>query len=113
LCVGPRISPDTYEHASRTVELKTPETFVGMVSSYNANTYRGRVFIPTEGRPIPFELAETVRNRKHVSEITTSLRTNALDRSNSQGRIELKAFRRESSMGRLKSLWVVELQDVI
>ena len=111
--VGPRLTPETYEHAKRTVELKTPELFIGMVSSYNANTYKGRIFIPEEGRPIPFELSDTVRNRAVVKEVTGSLSQNALSRSNSQGRIGLKAFRRESSSGRLKSLYVIEIQDII
>lgn len=111
--VGPRLSPETYEHAKRTVEFKTPDLFVGMVSSYNANTFKGRIFIPEQGRPIPFELSDVVRNRNVIKEVTGSLSQNALSRSNSQGRIGLKAFRRESSSGRLKSSYVIEVQDII
>lgn len=111
--VGPRLSPETFEHANRTVDIKTPEEFVGKVSSYNSNTFKGRIFLPEFGRPVPFELAEIIRGRSTVTDVTTSLRTNAISRSNSNADVWFKAFRRESSQGRLKSLYVIELSNVL
>lgn len=111
--VGLELSPETYAYASHTNEIKFPITLTGMISSYNSNTYKGRVFLPSEGRPVPFELADTIRNRGTIERITSSLAANALDRRNWVGQIGIKAFRRESATGRLKSIWIVEIQDDI
>ena len=45
----------------------------GFVSSYNSNTFKGRVYVPVEERPIPFELAETVRDQACIQLIVDSL----------------------------------------
>jgi hypothetical protein len=112
--VGLDLTPETYAYASRTNEIKLPISLAGMVSSYNSNTYKGRIFLPSEGRPIPFELAEDIRGRRAVQLIMASLTENALDRRrNSAGEIGIKAFRRESVTGRLKSIWIIEVAEHI
>jgi hypothetical protein len=50
----------------------------GFVSSYNSNTYKGRIYVPEEERPISFELAEYVRGEAAIQLIVDSLRANAL-----------------------------------
>jgi hypothetical protein len=107
--IGPAFTPETYEHAVRTVKLKRPEQMIGYVSSYNSNTYKGRIFLPELERPIPFELADENRGRAAVRKITASLSINAVNRSDQQALVTLTAFRHESSQGRLKSLWVTEV----
>ncbi len=109
--VGLKLTADTYAHASETNQLKIPVEYIGMASSYNSNTFKGRIFIPEEGRPIPFELSEMTRSRSHIERITSSLSANALDRNNWVGEIAITAFRRESASGRLKSLWIVNTAD--
>ena len=110
--VGPTLTPETYEHATRTRKLTTAEEFDGIVSSYNSNTFKGRIFLLDARRPVPFELAEKARDEQTIRLITGSLRTNAIDRlrarRNYSADVTLKAFRHESSTGRLKSLFVVE-----
>lgn len=105
--VGPVLTRETYDHANVTVKLDTPEEFEGAISSYNSNTYKGRMFVEEEGRPIPFELAEECRYNDALKMIVDSLGISTLDRRNSRASIAVKAFRRLSSTGRLKSLWVV------
>jgi hypothetical protein len=68
---------DTFEYMDVTREEDFPENFVGRVSSYNINTYKGRIFIPKEGRPIPFELSDSARNSRVISLVTRSLADNA------------------------------------
>jgi len=50
----------------------------GFVSSYNSNTYKGRIYDPAEERPISFELADQVRGEENIQLIVDSLRANAL-----------------------------------
>jgi hypothetical protein len=108
--VGPRLNSETYEYVTRTIEVKSPETFLGVISSYNSNTYRGRAFLPELQRPIPFELSPEARSKSFVKQVTESLSINATDRSNVSAQINLRAFRRESAKGRLKALWVIDVQ---
>jgi hypothetical protein len=111
--IGPRLSAETYEYATRTREIEVPQNFEGMVSSYNSNTFKGRIYIPDEGRPIPFELSESTRAREDIDKIASSLRANALDRRNWVGEIGVRGFRRVSSSGRLKSLYIVQVEDSV
>lgn len=107
--IGPALTPETYEHAVRTVKLTKPEEVKGLISSYNSNTYKGRIFVPDLERPIPFELAEQNRTKRAVKRITESLSINAINRNDEAGLISVTAFRHESSKGRLKSLWITEV----
>jgi len=50
----------------------------GYVSSYNSNTFKGRIYVPKEERPISFELSEAVRGEASIQLIVDSLRANAL-----------------------------------
>ncbi|MEW8696017.1 MAG: hypothetical protein AB2548_11380 [Candidatus Thiodiazotropha sp.] len=50
----------------------------GHVSSYNSNTFKGRIYVPEEERPIAFELSEAVRGESSIQLIVDSLRANAL-----------------------------------
>lgn len=50
----------------------------GFVSSYNSNTYKGRIYVPVEERPISFELADHVRGEASIQLIVDSLWANAL-----------------------------------
>lgn len=100
---------ETYEHVAYTREEETPETFVGRISSYNINTYKGRVYLNSEGRPVPFELGDVARGPRSVSLITNSLVSNARDRKSGEGEVSLKAYRRVSTSGKLKGLFVINV----
>lgn len=113
---GPALTPETYEHATETKKLKKAEQIEGIISSYNSNTYKGRIYLPDARRPVPFELGDQARDANAIGLITGSLRTNAIDRvrarRNYVADVGFKAFRHESSTGRLKSLFVVEVWGV-
>lgn len=100
---------DTYNHMRFTVTESNSVTVFGRVSSYNINTYKGRVFLPEEKRPIPFILGETAKNRLMIGLITNSLTVNARDRSRPDGNISCIAYRNKSRTGRLKSLIIIEV----
>lgn len=108
--VGPIFSPETFEHIDTTIENPDIEEHEGVISSYNINTYRGRIYLIDEERPIPFELSDNNRNNYTVGLVADSLKVNALDRFNFDSRVVVKGFRRESSAGRLKSLWITDVE---
>ncbi len=101
----------TFEYMSETYTSEDVDEFCGVISSYNVNTFKGRLYVPNERRTLPFELSEEARSRAEVDRITTSLRNNARTqgaaRQNTQPDVCLKGFRNESSSGRLKRIFAV------
>jgi len=109
--IGPNMTEFSYEYISRTVRGENIVAHEGLVSSYNVNTFKGRIFLPDEQRPIPFELDEVARTRSNIHLVTSSLRTNASSRGLSDGLITLHGIRLESSTGRLKALIVQHISS--
>jgi hypothetical protein len=72
MMVGPLMSPITYEYVKQTIHDNDVIDISGYVTSYNVNTYKGRIFSIEEDRPIPFELNESSRGRRNVGIITSS-----------------------------------------
>jgi hypothetical protein len=114
--VGPRsgvlqgfFDTRTFEYIARTIRSEDLEDFVGSVSSYNMNTFKGRIYIESMQRTIPFELAETARNAQSQSLIAGSLYENTVRSGVFANRVLLRGFRNESVNGRLKSIYVVEV----
>jgi hypothetical protein len=102
------LDADTFDYVNLTMQVEQPITNTGRVSSYNINTYKGRIFLSTESRPIPFDLAENCRDVRSVQAVTESLQRNARDRLGADGEITFEAFRFESSTGRLKRLLITK-----
>lgn len=109
--IGPDMTSLSYDYIARTIRRDELIEHQGLVSSYNVNTYKDRIFLPDEQRPIPFELDEVAKNRESVQIITSSLRTNATSRRESEGLIALYGRRLESSTGRLKALIVNKVEE--
>ena len=107
--VGPALDEETFAYVSTTNRGERPQPYEGWVSSYNINTFKGRIYVPDFGRPIPFTLAEEMRTARKVALITTSLNSNARDRLHEDGRRYFEAFRNESSSGRLKGFHITEM----
>jgi hypothetical protein len=82
---------------------------VGKVSSYNVNTFKGRIYLRGEKRPISFELADVARGAQDISLITSSLRAHARDRLADGSEVKLVCFTNKSKTQRLKSLFVLEV----
>jgi hypothetical protein len=110
--VGPPMTYLTYDYISKTVRSDDNESIEGVVSSFNINTFRGRIFVFSEQRPIPFELAIDARGGRNLVTITSSLQANAAKLSENNGGIRLIARRLLSSTGRLKALIVSSVQSL-
>ncbi len=99
---GIRLDRETYEYISQSVERPKPEKFVGAISSYNMNSFTGRVFIPAYGRTVAFLLSDSIRDSRHVDKITASLRANALRLGNET--FEFDAIVVETPSGRIRRI---------
>lgn len=107
------LTAETYDYIRHTETTDSPAEFRGRVSSYNLNTYKGRVYLPQQNRPVPFELAEGSRTIGTIQAIIASLQANAIDRAHGDGEIYFNAFSNLSRTGRLKSLMVTGAQKSI
>lgn len=105
------IDSQSYLFVSNLIKNRDKEILKGKISSYNSNTYKGRIFLEKEGRAIPFELADEARRESYIALITESLDLNARrsSRGTSLGMIGFVAYRVESKTGRLKSFIVSEV----
>ncbi len=109
--LGREFSPLTYEYIKQ-FEVDDDQSFnEGVVSSYNINTYKGRLFVFDEERPIGFELEDDARTRSNINLITSSLRSNAIERGDRKGAIRLTGRNVTTSTGRLKSVWVSKVES--
>lgn len=105
----------TYQYISKTVTKEDLEEYSGYVSSYNSNTYNGRLYLPVENRTVGFKLANNAISVDSIRLLTSSLRSNAIARRSSasvgSGDVVLRGFRNESINGRLKSIHVVDVYE--
>ena len=102
--LGRNLTLQAYEFIHETLTFEEPEEVMGRISSYNKNTYKGRIFDKNIGRPVSFELKDSGRNKKAVDLITRSLHANALNQSG--GEIFCKAYRTTSRSGQLKGFLI-------
>lgn len=108
--VGPNFTIDTYEYARETITEEHPEVIAGRVSSYNRNTYKGRIFVAEEGRPVSFEISKTARTNRAVQLIANSLSVNAVKTQEAKwSTVYCRVFRNRSKSGHLKSYMIVEV----
>ncbi len=112
--VGPNFNIKTFEYISEEFLDDKPSLIKGRVSSYNSNTFKGRIYVADEGRPIPFELDDKCRSSGVVSLITASLAASAIkDYSNPLSTIYCLAFRYTSKSGHLKRYRIIQVSNKI
>lgn len=104
---------DTYDFIHETRLADVPEVVEGRISSYNANTFKGRVYVPKFGRPISFELSPKARTQAAVRLITSSLHLNATGQRFSPGSVlYATVLQNTSKTGHLKRLTVLHVGNV-
>lgn len=101
--VGGEFNVDTYDYIQEEFESEHPEIIQGRVSSYNNNTFKGRLYVAAEGRPIAFELADICRSDRVVQIVVASLSVNAVKDFNSEWSvISCRVLKSTSRSGHLK-----------
>jgi hypothetical protein len=110
--VGGTFDSKSYEYIHEQFEADIPEVIYGRISSYNSNTFKGRIYVTKEGRPVSFELAENCRANSKVQLIVASLSANAVrDYKNDWSEIYCRVFKITSRSGHLKSYKIVEISN--
>lgn len=104
------LSIDTYEYMYEEYTENDAVIIEGRISSYNSNTYKGRVYVREEGRPVSFELTSNARNDKSVKLIVASLSENALGNHDEEWSVVYcLVYRNRSKAGHLKSYTVLSV----
>ena len=82
----------------------------GRISSYNINTFRGRVYIEDEQRPIPFELADTARDENAIESVTASRAKMPSSIEIEKATFHFGALKITTNTGRLKGLIILSIE---
>lgn len=105
------IDQETYQYISEVYRAEDIKRYCGIISSYNVNTYRGRIYSHDQERTIPFELSKESRNDPSLRLIGASLNRNVVrqrrEEDNANIDICFEVFENTTSTGRVKSLYVV------
>lgn len=110
--IGGEFNIETYEYIREEFESEESEIVQGRVSSYNNNTFKGRIYVASEGRPIAFELADNCRSNQVVQFIVASLSVNAIkDFSSEWSVINCRVFKKTSRSGHLKRYTIVQVSN--
>ncbi len=100
--VGPIFSTLTYEYVRATVLGDEIIEITGYVSSYNINTFQGRVYPIDEKRPIPFEIDSSIRNKNTTGLLTQSQHINGQAPFSDDAKVNMICKRLLSATGRVK-----------
>ena len=73
------IDKDTFDYMEYSKKDTKDVVVLGRVTSYNVHAFKGRIYLPTEGRPIPFILDQHARMQDNINLIVTSLAASARD----------------------------------
>lgn len=108
--IGSDFDENTYDYIKQSIRSKKAKKLYGRVSSYNSNTYSGRIFVPAVCFAVPFRLSLAAKNHVSISIITASLVASAQVEDNSEeGFIYFNAFKNTSINGRIKSYDIIEV----
>lgn len=110
--VGPDMNHATLDAARDEIEGDSIAKFRGRVSSYNMNTFTGRLYIPGQHRTIPFELGRNSRDRTLVRQISRSLDENIAGLPDVEGNIELEGLYYVTRSGDLAKIVVTNVRRI-
>lgn len=102
--LGAEFSKESYDYIHELFVQDTPVVIEGRISSYNSNTFKGRIYVAKEGRPVSFELSQTARSEYSLQLIIASLSANAHKKYEDEwSAIYCKALKNTTRSGHLKS----------
>lgn len=109
----PVFSMESFQHI---IEEFTEEEIInieGFVSSYSANTFKGRIYILEQERSIPFLLSESIRGENVITNMVDSLRANALRNFDAKPyKVFCKVQKITTKTGHLKSYKIIAVSAV-
>lgn len=102
-----KLTQKTYDYIHEIYTSEDTELIEGHISSYNSNTYNGRIYIKELGRPVSFKLSPNAKNYDSISLITNSLDSNAVRRNKPElSLIFCYVYKHTSKSGYLKSVTI-------
>jgi hypothetical protein len=110
--VGHDFTQATYEHVKQTIKNPNLTDIEGYISSYNINTFKGRIFSIKDHRPIPFELDHGIRNSQQIGVITRSQHFNGQRRNDPRALVRLTAHDLHSPNEKIKGFLVVNAESL-
>ena len=108
----PELNKETYEYMNYSIEGDAFVSFTGAISSYNMNTYSGRIFIPDLQRTVSFKLGKQSIWPSNISIITESLSRNASQSLKNGRDIEVTAIPFYSRAERIKYLIITDIKQL-
>jgi hypothetical protein len=109
--IGEPFNEETWEYMSYSTTDESSAVLLGRISSYNINTFHGRVYLGNHLRPIPFQLDDSAKGPREISIILESLSNNG-NRLRSGKAIRFIAYAQRSKNGRIKQLFVTSVLEV-
>ena len=104
-----RFTEQTYESLDFERRSVTSKIFTGMVSSYNVNTKKGRLYVKELSRTISFTIADSYAAPKVAARMARNMERLASGDTNTP--LNFEAYENQSRNGRLRSLLVVQVKD--
>ncbi|MFG6440512.1 hypothetical protein [Roseateles sp. LKC17W] len=106
------LDEETFSYIHESFRSPVPNLFEGRITSYNTNTFKGRIYVPALERPIAFNLEPQAQSKGSLQIIATSLFHNALKQYFEKGcTVYVVAFLNTSKAGALKSLTITKVSD--
>ena len=112
--IGPKFSFETFQYLVEEFTEDEVDTISGYISSYNSNTFKGRIYVPEEERPVSFELSKFCRDENTIKLVVNSLSDNALRNygANESGLIFCRVQKTKSKSGHLKKYTILSVSVV-
>ncbi|MBI4438196.1 hypothetical protein HY631_04560 [Candidatus Uhrbacteria bacterium] len=112
LLIGQELTAATAEYLQHTNRVDGIRVDDGVITSYNANTFKGRVYVPGKQRPIPFVIDEKARGSNEIAQVAASLQRFATDPKGPRVEVSFFGSELQSRSGRLKMYLIHEFLDL-
>lgn len=105
------LDKETHDYMSYNKKDDRETVILGRITSYNVNTFKGRIYIVDEKRPVPFVIAEGARSSENVDLVTSSLKASAFEVVTS-GDLRCFVYKTKSRTDRLKHVVITNVLRV-
>ena len=109
--IGERFDQETWEYMSYSTVDENSAVLFGRASSYNINTFHGRVYLRNYLRPIPFQLDDSAKSPRQIAIILESLSNNGNNLKNGKD-MKFIAYAQRGKSGRIKQIFVTSVIEV-
>jgi len=103
-------SSQTYDYIREIIVSDDEEIIKGRITSYNTNTFKGRVYVSAIGHPVSFELSDSAKTEDGFKLIVASISDNIHKKYESQWcEVCCRVYAITTRTGRLKGYKIIEI----